>query len=92
MKIAPLDKGVKYLGFHLKPNDYKYVDCVFLIKKIEAKISCWCHGGCRGGRLVLVKLVLESILVYWLSISYIPKGVLENIRRKCFNFSGQEEE
>jgi hypothetical protein len=26
MNYVELDQGVKYLGFKLKPNDYKYVD------------------------------------------------------------------
>jgi hypothetical protein len=29
--------------------------------------------------MVLVKDVLEAILVYWMSLSCIPKGVLEKI-------------
>jgi hypothetical protein len=35
---------------------------------------------------VLVKVVLESILVYWMSIAHIPKGILDKIRKKCFSF------
>jgi hypothetical protein len=40
----------------------------------------------RGGRLVLVKSVLESIMVYWNSIVVIPKGVLDKIQRVCSRF------
>jgi hypothetical protein len=36
--------------------------------------------------LVLVKLILESIPIYWLSIHHIPKGILDKIKRKCFKF------
>jgi hypothetical protein len=87
MILESLAKGVKYLGFHLQPNDYKYVDWLWLVKKIEDRISCWCHRWLsREGRLVLVKSILESIHVYWLSIAHIPKGILDKIRRKCFNF------
>jgi hypothetical protein len=35
---------------------------------------------------VLVKSVFEAIPVYWHSLAHIPNGVLENIRRTCFNF------
>lgn len=39
----------------------------------------------HGGKLVLVKSVLESILVYQMSIAQVPKGILNKIRKKCFN-------
>jgi hypothetical protein len=87
MKMEPLDNGVKYLGFILKPNNYTKGDWQWLIKKIEDRINCWCHRWLsRGGRLVLVKSVLESILVYWLSIAHIPKSIIERIHRKCSSF------
>ena len=34
----------------------------------------------------MFKSILESILVYQLSLPHIPKNVLENIRKKCFCF------
>ena len=39
-----------------------------------------------GGRLVLVKYVLEGILVYQLSLESFPKFIQEKIRQKCFKF------
>jgi hypothetical protein len=33
-----------------------------------------------GGKSTFVKLVLEAILVFWHSMAYIPKGVLEIIK------------
>jgi hypothetical protein len=39
-----------------------------------------------GGRVNLVKFVLESIHVYWLSLAKIPKSILNRIRRKMFSF------
>ena len=53
----------------------------------------WCnHWLFRGGGLTLVKSILEAIPIYWLSLACIPKGVLENIHKLCFNFywSGKE--
>ena len=40
----------------------------------------------RGGRVVLIKVVLQNIAVYWDSIVYIPKGILTKIKKKCFSF------
>jgi hypothetical protein len=62
-EVKPLDDGFKYLGFFLKPNCYLINDWRWLLKKVEKKISNWCHRWLTlGGRYILVKSVLESIL------------------------------
>lgn len=47
----------------------------------------------RTGRLVLVKSVLKAILVYWMSLSWIRKGILEEARKLTSKFlwSGKKE-
>jgi len=51
MKVDLLDKGFKYLGLYLKPNNYKYVSQLWLFKKIKSRINCWCHRWIsQGGR------------------------------------------
>jgi hypothetical protein len=35
---------------------------------------------------VLIKVVLESILMYWNSIAAVLKGVLDKICKLCFQF------
>ena len=92
--FAGLDAGLKYLGFSLKANLYRKHDWLWLVGKVEKRLSVWSHKWLsRAGRLVLVKVVLEAILVYWMSLSWIPKGILERIRRVCFRFlwSGKKE-
>ena len=82
-----ITKGIKYLGFSLNPNAYAFQDYLRLFKKVEARISMWeNHFLSRGGRLVLIKEVLHSILIYWDSIAYIPKGIMEKIMKKCLSF------
>jgi len=82
-----IDDGLKYLGFHLKPNNYKKEDWSWLLDKLEKKLKAWSHKWLsRAGRLVLVKSVLEAIPVYWMSVAWIPKGTLEAYRRLCFRF------
>jgi len=86
-KVESLDRGLKYLGFLLKPNKYLKEDWLWLVGKIERRISSWSHRWLsRAGRLTLIKSVLEAIPVYWLSLAWIPKGTLEKIRRLCFNY------
>jgi hypothetical protein len=82
-----IEQGIKYLGFKLKPNYYKYDGWLWLYNKIEVRISIWCNRWLsRGHILVLAKSVLESILMYWMSIAHIPKCILNKIRKRCFNF------
>jgi len=85
--FKPLEEGLKYLGFHLKANDYRIADWKWLLEKLEAHLSLWSHKWLsRAGRLVLVKSVLEAIPVYWMSLSWIPKEILEKTRKICFKF------
>jgi hypothetical protein len=75
-----LGEGMKYLGFYLKPDFYRKEDWSWLIRKVEAKILIWVnHLLSRGGRLVLIKVVMENIPVCWNSIATLPKGVLDKI-------------
>jgi hypothetical protein len=85
--VKPVDEGFKYLGCFLKPNCYNKTDWSWLEKKFETRISNWSHRWLSlGGRYTLVKVVLESIPVYWLSLAKIPKSILNNIRKRMFNF------
>jgi hypothetical protein len=51
-----LDDGLKYLGFLLKPTDYRKEDWKWLLKKIDKRLNIWSHRWLsRASRLVLVK-------------------------------------
>lgn len=79
--------GFKYLGFPLKPNGYGIQDWGWMVAKIEAKINNWCNGGLlSGGRLNLIKSILETIPMFWHTLAYTPKGILEKIRKKVSRF------
>ena len=82
-----MDEGFKYLGFVLKPNAYSFKYWMRLYKKIEGRIGCWNYKFLsRGGRLVILKVVLQSIRVYWATIAYILKGILQKLRKNFFSF------
>eukprot|EP00253_Pinus_taeda_P025512 PITA_25512 len=90
----PLEDPFKYLGFWLKPTVYRKADWNWLIAKIESRISHWSFRWLsRVGRLTLIKSVLSAIPVYWAALTWIPKGVMEKIRRICYRFlwSGSKE-
>ena len=81
------DAGFKYLGFCLKPNNYLKKDWMWLIEKMEKRLLSWSHRWLsRAGRLILVKLVLEAIPVYWMSLSWIPLAILDKAHRICLHF------
>eukprot|EP00253_Pinus_taeda_P030228 PITA_30228 len=85
--LQPLDTPFKYLGFWLKPVAYKKEDWHWLIAKIEARINHWSFRWLsRAGRLTLLKSVLLAIPVYWAALTWVPKGVLEKIRKICSRF------
>jgi len=82
-----MESPFKYLGFWLKPNAYKKEDWNWLIAKIEARISHWSFKWLsRVGRLTLIKSVLMAIPIYWATLTWVPKGILEKIRRICSRF------
>jgi hypothetical protein len=56
-------------------------------KKIEACILLWVRKWLsRRGLLILLKLMVQSIPVYWDSIAKIIKGILTKIQKKGFQF------
>jgi hypothetical protein len=82
-----LDKGLKYLGFHLKPNNYRKGYWKWILDKLEKRLKGWSFRWLsRASRLVMEKFVLEAIQVYWMSLAWIPKGVLEIARKFYFKF------
>jgi len=82
-----LDSGLKYMGFVLNPHKYWSADWKWLVDNIERRITQWCNRWIsRDGRLFLVKIVIEAILVYWCFLVDIPKGILSKIRKLCANY------
>ena len=82
-----LDDGIKYLGSRLKPNSYRKEDLNWLLAKLEVRVNTWCNRWLsREGRLILVKMVLEAIQVYWMALAWIPKSILNKTKRIYSNF------
>jgi hypothetical protein len=42
-QVFDLDEGLKYLGFQLKPNDYRKMNWLWLIAKLEKILKVWSH-------------------------------------------------
>lgn len=89
-KQLEFEEELKYIGFRLKPNNYKITEWSWLIAKIESRLKTWHHIWLsRTGRLVLIKFFVEAIPVYWKSLSWIPIGILHNVQQICCKFLWQ---
>eukprot|EP00253_Pinus_taeda_P014295 PITA_14295 len=59
--INPLDRGLKYLGFWIKPISQKIADWVWLVTKLEKRLTIWSHRYLsRASRHVLNKIALPK--------------------------------
>jgi hypothetical protein len=82
-----LEQGFKYLGFYIKAGYQRKEEWSWLIKRVEKKISNWCYRWLSlGGRFTLLKVVLESQPIYWLSLAVVPISVLNSLRKLMYNF------
>jgi len=86
-RFAHLELGFTYLGFFLKPSGYLVKDWLWLIKRFESCIKHWTNRLLSlGGRLVLIRVVLTSLPVYWCALFPIPSSILDKLRKLIFNF------
>eukprot|EP00253_Pinus_taeda_P016254 PITA_16254 len=93
-QLYNLSDGLKYLVFWIKPHSYQIVDWIWLVTKIEKRQKIWSHRFLsRAGCLVLIKSVLEATPVYWMSLTWIPRGILGRIQHICSRYlwNGQKE-
>eukprot|EP00253_Pinus_taeda_P025127 PITA_25127 len=94
-EICSMDQPFKYLGFWLKLSAYRKQDWNWLVEKIEQRISHWSFKWLsRAGRLTLINSILQAIPVFWATLTWIPKGVLQKIKQICsrFMWSGAKED
>jgi mannosylglycoprotein endo-beta-mannosidase len=74
----------KYLGMPLSLQQLRKGDYQQLLDKIDALLAAW-KGSLisREGRLVLLKSVLSSLVIYMMTTHIVPTWVLEQIEKKC---------
>eukprot|EP00253_Pinus_taeda_P002060 PITA_02060 len=77
----------KYLGAPLFEFARKHSSWSSLLENLEAKLSLWTHRSLNmASRVVLVKVVLQSMPLYLFSILAAPKWVLKAIKKLQRNF------
>ena len=71
----------------MKPNAYCIVDWMWILGKFEKRFLGWSFRWLsRVGRLDLIKSVLKSLPIFSMSLSWIPKGILEQIHKVFFAY------
>eukprot|EP00253_Pinus_taeda_P025789 PITA_25789 len=86
-EVKSLEHTFKYLGFFLKPDNYRIKDWKWILAKIESKLKHWSYKWLsRADRLVLIKFILMAVPVYWASLTWVPKGNLSSIDKLCNRF------
>jgi hypothetical protein len=82
-----LSEGFRYLGFYLKFNRLKAADWLWLVEKYEKRITHWSSRWLSlRGRMVLIKAVIESQPVYWLTLTSLPSSIQIKLRQITYNF------
>lgn len=86
LEIRELKMGFFYLGYFLKPCDYRIVDWHWLIQKFECRLASWTFRKLSlGGRLILLNSVLLNLPVFWLTLANVPSTILHTLRKISFN-------
>jgi len=85
---------VRYLGIPLGANMRKAQSWQCIIERVRKKLDSW-KSSClsRAGRVVLIKAVLNSLPLYYMSLFRMPKKVASEINRlqRRFLWSGSKE-
>jgi len=80
-----------YLGLSIGGDPRKLQFWYMLVKRIHRRLSRWkCKILSLGGRLVLLKFVLLSIPVYFLSLFKDPSGIISTLDSFFFLGGGED--
>ena len=86
-RITPITKVFKYFGYRLKPLGYHTSDWRWMIELFEKKIQNWTYRFLSlGGRVVLIKVGLTGLEVYWFALARCPKSILNVLHKSIFSF------
>jgi len=63
------------------------MDWKWLVERFETMINHWCNKWLTlGGRLILIKVMLKSLPVYWMTLAHISVTVLTKLHRLSYDF------
>ena len=77
----PIHMGFKYLGYFIKPLGYGVKDWLWMLRIFEKIIENWSFKLLSlGGVLILIRVVLSSLPVFWFALAPILVSILNNMR------------
>lgn len=78
---------IKYLGLPLITSKLTATDCQPLLDRFCAKIQSWTSKFLSfGGRLTLIRVILNGIFGYWSMHLFLPKSILKKLNSIMFKF------
>ncbi|GKV26615.1 hypothetical protein SLEP1_g35880 [Rubroshorea leprosula] len=81
------DFPFKYLGILIGGNHRRLTMWQPLVESFKRKLASWKGRHLSfGGQITLINSVLSSLLVFWMSVYLIPKGILISIDKIHRNF------
>ena len=86
-KMEHISKVFKYLGYFIKPLRYEVKDWFLMVQNFERRIKHWAHKLLSlGGRLVMIRVVMSSMHVYWMALAPIPISIMVRLMKLIFDF------
>lgn len=78
--LSILDDGFTYLRFKMKPKGYYNQDWAWLIEGFHKKLDSWKYRSLTmGGRMVMMKSMLQNISIYCIHLYLMPWEIIHNI-------------
>ncbi|KAK3219657.1 hypothetical protein Dsin_013627 [Dipteronia sinensis] len=82
LKCKAVSLPISYLGFPLGARPGSKVFWNTLVEKIETRLAPWKRRFLsKSGKLVLIKYVISSILIYFMSVFRISVGIAQRIEK-----------
>ena len=82
-----IEYGLKYLGCFIKLDGYHISYWLWIISKFEKRIHNWCFRWITlSGRATLIKVVLNCIPVFCMTVFDILKIILDKLKKVMFSF------
>lgn len=77
----PLHDGFTYLGYKMRPNNYRFQDWSWLLQIFHNKLTNWTHEALFfGGRFALVQFVQQQLAIYWMHLFIFSAHVITEIQ------------
>ncbi|GJZ22668.1 putative gag-pol polyprotein [Tanacetum coccineum] len=78
---------VRYLGVPLISSRLLFRDCKILVEKLESRVNDWRNKFLSlVGRLQLIRFVLSSMHIYWVSVFILPSRIVHDLEQLMRGF------